>query len=141
MHRSHGEWYSGDPTLESRPRLSLRPFNGETVERDFEVAGGKATFAPRRQGSFWIPFIFTAAEPPTWDLRLDPGVPIDLKISIGVGAADADLIGTTVSDLDLDAGVGRSVVILPAKGRFRGSIGGRHRGDARDHFIHDGGSR
>ena len=101
---------------------TVYPFAGERVDRSFAVAGEKATFALRSEGSFWAPFVDWGGNQRTWSLELDPDVSLDLEISLGAGISDADLTGTTISDLDVSLGVGRSLVTLLAAGRFRANI-------------------
>jgi hypothetical protein len=49
-----------------------------------------------------------------WNIGLSPEVPIDLSISGGVGAANFDLSGLEITDLNVSSGVGEITVNLPA---------------------------
>lgn len=57
-----------------------------------------------------------------WDLDLNSGVPLDLRIGTGVGRADIDLSRLTVRELKLDSGVGKTTVMLPDQGRLEADI-------------------
>jgi len=117
----HVEALSGSTSLIEG---TVRPFRGERIERDFHVAGERATFSLRSQGTVGVLIPDVSGEQPTWDLRLDPDVPLSLDVSLGVGASDIDLTGMTVSDLSVDVAIGRSKVTLPSEGRFRAKING-----------------
>lgn len=47
-----------------------------------------------------------------WDLKLGAGLPIDLKIDIGVGKSELDLAGLELNSLRVDAGVGEGTIDL-----------------------------
>jgi hypothetical protein len=60
----------------------------------------------------------------TWHFGLTSKVPVDLEISTGVGLVGADLTGLNLSALDIEMGVGRVVVTLPAEGSFTANLSG-----------------
>ncbi len=47
-----------------------------------------------------------------WDLKLNPDVPIDLEVDMGVGKSDVNLAGLNLSGLSIEAGVGEGTVDL-----------------------------
>lgn len=49
----------------------------------------------------------------TWDVGLSPNVPLDLSIDGGVGPVKANLTGLTISELEIDSGVGTMNITLP----------------------------
>jgi hypothetical protein len=102
----------------------LRPGRGERVRPDFTVAGEKATFALRSESVTVGPFPGGWGGQRTWDLGLNPNVPLDLEISLGVGESNVDLRGLTVSGLDVDMGIGQTTVTLPEEGHFWARIDG-----------------
>src|SRR3990170_476022 len=51
-----------------------------------------------------------------WTLELNPEIPLTLTIDTGVGEMQIDLSGLHLNELDLNGGVGRTVVTLPAEG-------------------------
>jgi hypothetical protein len=95
----------------------------QRVRRDFAVAGNTATFSVRGEGETFGPFIGWS-DRPSWDLGLAPEVPLELEVGMGVGRADIDLTGLTVSNLKVSMGVGQTIVTLPDEGRFQAKIEG-----------------
>jgi hypothetical protein len=49
-----------------------------------------------------------------WNVGLAPDVPLKLKINSGIGTSHLDLGGLHLADLEIDAGVGETHLILPA---------------------------
>jgi hypothetical protein len=96
---------------------------GGEVMRGFEVEGETARLTLQRSGTVG-PFLGVGGEQWTWSLGINPDVPLDLEIGLGVGESTIDLTDMIVNDLDVSMGVGRSVVLLPAEGRFRARIEG-----------------
>ena len=80
---------------------TLRPNQGGRVARDFAIEGEKATFTLRNEGVSVGPFPGGWGGQWTWNLGLNPDVPLDLEISLGVGESDVDLRGLMVSELPL----------------------------------------
>jgi len=95
---------------------------GQRVKRDFAIAGKTATFTLRSEGETG-PF-FWWGDQWSWELGLAPEVPLELEVSFGVGQADIDLTGLTVSNLKMSMGVGQTRVTLPDQGRFQAKIEG-----------------
>ncbi len=71
--------------------------------RDRDRSGGLIWLNPASWGSF-------ALEP--WELGLNPGVPLDLKLNIGAGSSDLNLAGLTLNSLLVDGGAGSIVLVL-----------------------------
>lgn len=61
---------------------------------------------------------------PPWQLRVTDAVPVQLRLSSGVGEAEMDLRGLSVDEARVDVGLGRSVIVLPDRGRPRIRIDG-----------------
>ena len=59
----------------------------------------------------------------SWDLALTNAIPLDLKISLGVGESELDLSELLVSELDLSIGVGQTTVTLPI-GEYTAQVDG-----------------
>ena len=70
----------------------------------------------------WTPFGSRYAE--EWRVWLDPEIPLQLEVDIGVGRADLDLADLTLTRLDLNAGVGEVAVVLSGKGDYDAFING-----------------
>jgi len=101
----------------------IRVGRGQSVRRDFAVVGKTATFILQTKGATFGPFIGWSDQR-SWDLGLAPEVPLELQVSLGVGLADVDLTGLTVSDLKVTMGLGRTTVTLPDEGSFYAKIEG-----------------
>ena len=52
----------------------------------------------------------------SWNIRLNPAVPLDLDVNAGASNVDIDLAGLQVSSLNLDIGASDTTVVFPAKG-------------------------
>jgi hypothetical protein len=57
-----------------------------------------------------------------WDVALNAGVPIALKLNLGANKSDLDLHDMNITDLDLDTGASDSKLTLPSRGRFRADL-------------------
>lgn len=64
----------------------------------------------------------TSVEP--WNLRLTDEVPVQLRVSTGLGETRLDLSGLTVEEARVDVGIGRTKVALPDRGRPRVRVDG-----------------
>lgn len=96
----------------------------EELTQDFTVQEQGAVFTLSTQRTSFGPF--TTGWPATrlWDLQLSPRVPWHVQASLGVGEMDLDLSGVTLDDLDVDLGIGQTVVSLPPEGRFTARVEG-----------------
>jgi hypothetical protein len=99
----------------------VRVASRERVVPDFSVKNGTANFILRGQGATFGPFVGGGVRP-AWDLGLNPGLPLQLDVSLGAGESDVDLTGLMVSGLKMNMGVGLTQVTLPDKGRFQAKI-------------------
>lgn len=59
-----------------------------------------------------------------WQLSLSPKVAFSLDANLGAGEAFLDLTGLDIRELRVEAGVGRSTVILPNEGDMTASVNG-----------------
>jgi len=57
-----------------------------------------------------------------WDVALNAGVPIALKLNLGANKSDLDLHDMSITDLDLDTGASDTKLTLPSRGRFRADL-------------------
>ncbi len=110
--------YDG-PLLSGSVRLRER----ERLMRDERREGDRAVvkLAQRRRG--WLGHLVSAEEP-SWDLKLSPVVPIELRVDAGVGESRLDLRRLSIERLWIDSGVGLTEVTLPSRGRLRAEIHG-----------------
>ncbi len=102
---------------------AIRVGRGQRARQNFAVVGKTATFTLRAEGGTFGPFIGWNDQR-GWELGLAPEVPLGLEVNLGVGLADIDLTGLTVSNLEVSMGVGQTTVILPDEGRFQAKIEG-----------------
>lgn len=58
----------------------------------------------------------------TWDLHLNPDIPLKLKVETGAGEGNLDLEKLRVTNLELNSGVGKLTVTVPASGSTTGTI-------------------
>lgn len=97
----------------------------DQLQREFSVSGGTASFKLHaiQQGTWVLPLGPRGGER-TWDLRLNPETPLDLKISTGAGSAVLDLTGLNLTAVSVSAGVGNTTLTLPRTGVFRVNVSG-----------------
>jgi hypothetical protein len=83
------------------------------------------TFSLKSQGGvFFAPVGKTSGW--QWDVNFTPSVPMDMNVNMGVGEIELDLNRLRVDQLDVNLGVGKITVVLPAKtlhGKLNCAIG------------------
>jgi hypothetical protein len=110
---------SDDNLMEGKVRLA----GDEKISRSFVKEAGKATLSlghDSRTGALSSVF----GGDPTWEIQLTRRVPLKLDVECGVGAAELDLRGLSLSDFRIETGVGRVEVILPDSGHLRARLHG-----------------
>ncbi len=95
----------------------------EEVEQVFE-GGTRATYTLEAGEVSWVPFGTWAFDRRLWDVGLSPGAVLDLEAELGAGEAILDLTGLQLERLQVEVGLGRAEVRLPAEGRFEASVDG-----------------
>ncbi len=95
----------------------------EEVEQVLD-SGTRATYTLQAGDVSWVPFGTWSFDRRLWDVGLSPGVVLDLEAELGAGEAVLDLTGLQLERLEVDVGVGRVEIRLPAEGRFEASIDG-----------------
>ncbi len=100
--------------------------DGDRVNQDFHVSGNTAYFGLRSHNDWIGPWDDREArgDDRRWDLRLNPDVPTQLKISGGVGRATLDLSRLKLSDLEVHTGLGKTDITMPGQGRVRATVEG-----------------
>lgn len=102
-------WTTGEPVIES-----------EVDQGAAEVTLGERTSA----SSFFNPFGWVGSdEPREWAFVLNHDIPTDLRVDVGNGSLDADLVGMTLARLEIEGGNGSASAILPA-GSYEVSVEG-----------------
>jgi len=97
---------------------------GERATPVFSVKGDRATFALQTDRHSFGPTFWGGGGGRTWDLDLAPGIPLDLRVDLGMGEADLDLTGLAVSSLDVSVAMGKTTVLLPQEGDIKAKIDG-----------------
>ncbi|OFW60298.1 MAG: hypothetical protein A2133_10065 [Actinobacteria bacterium RBG_16_64_13] len=100
-------------TSPDRPLLSAAVTYRGSV--DFQSSGDAAKdVSIKATGqSWWWQWLDDLGATP-WDIGLDPGVPLDLKVDSVSGSSDLDLAGMRLADLEVDMSSGSTRLILPA---------------------------
>lgn len=98
---------------------------GEAMKPDLAVKGSKATFTLRSDRQSFGPTLGGwYGEDRLWDLGIAPEVTLELKVGLSAGESDLDLTDLTLSNLDVDMGVGKTTVTLPDEGDFAAKVDG-----------------
>lgn len=95
----------------------------EELQQDFQP-GTRASYRLESEGESWVPFGTWAMDRRVWQVGLTPGAALDLKAEMGAGEVVLDLTGLQMERLEVDMGLGRIEVRLPAAGRFEASVEG-----------------
>jgi len=98
---------------------------GLSLEPSQTLAGDVVTLSLKPEGSTNLPVISPSLEP-GWDLKLNPNLPLDLKLKLAAGSQTLDLRGTNIQMLELETAVGSSILILPDQtitGTIKGAVG------------------
>jgi hypothetical protein len=91
---------------------------GELIN-DMQRSGDTATV---RLGSRSQPFplsFFEWAMGERWDIRINPGITLDLDLKVGSGSLTSDLSGLTLRDVTVNQDSGQSTLVLPESGQYR----------------------
>ncbi len=100
---------------------TFRHGEGTRVVKTYNVVGSDGRLALKEEGTN---FILGGMSSSRWDLGLNPGLPIVLRVNGGVGSANLDLSGLNISSLNLDTGVGSLNVTMPASGSVSARVNG-----------------
>ena len=96
----------------------------ERVTRSFSVNDGTAMYALRYESNRFFNWGQRSGDNNLWTLRLNPDVPLHLRIDSGVGMTDANLARLRLTALDIHTGVGQTIATLPAQGDLPVTIEG-----------------
>jgi hypothetical protein len=105
---------------------TVQPAPRAQIVRSFAVNGDTAVFKLHSTGaSAWmVPPTTARFENLRWDLRLNPSVPMQLKVETGAGTAALDLARLRVTDLEANIGVGTTTLTMPAQGQVQAQVNG-----------------
>jgi len=91
------------------------------TELDFGGRGvAEISLRSRTQRIGWTPFDDDDRE--SWQVRLNPAIPMRIKVDSGVGSSDLDLENLALTALDVNAGVGEMTITLPRQGSYDATI-------------------
>lgn len=96
----------------------------EGVEPFFYQAKDTAIYRLDSQGLLVPPLLSRWDGEPAWNLQLTPNLPLQLKVTQGVGLSELDLRALKLDSLDLRLGAGQTTVLLPERGQVVGRIDG-----------------
>ncbi|MCB0062348.1 MAG: hypothetical protein KDE19_09540, partial [Caldilineaceae bacterium] len=96
----------------------------EELVTDFGILGSTASYQLKSGSQSLILPTFGRGAGGLWDLQLNRTLPLDLRISTGVGSSELNLQQLTLTGLSIDAGVGKVEVTLPATGNFEATVNG-----------------
>ncbi len=83
------------------------------LRSDVEDGSAEVSLATQDSGWGWLnPATWDEVEP--WDLRLNSRIPTALQLDVGSGSVEFDLIGLTLTNLEIDGGSGVMHASLPA---------------------------
>ncbi|MGE5265334.1 MAG: LiaI-LiaF-like domain-containing protein [Acidobacteriota bacterium] len=103
---------------------TYRHSEGVRVVKTYDVAGSDGRLSLKEEGSN---FMLGGATASRWDLGLNPGIPIVLRVDGGVGHSSLDLGTLKITSLQIDTGVGSMNVTTPGTGsvtmRLNGGVG------------------
>lgn len=97
-------------------------YGRERLERDFNVSNGTAYLRLNSNTDGVFPFWNTDGGTRTWDLGLNPNVPMDLQVDTGASEANLDLEQLNLSDLAVHGGVGQATIVLPERGQLTAEV-------------------
>lgn len=101
---------------------SINLQGSDTVSPTFSVEDGGATYRLKAQGVFVG--LTPGSDWRSWDLKLNPTVPIALEIRMGAGDIDLDLSELQLSSLAVNRAVGTTTMTLPKQGRLSAEVNG-----------------
>ena len=101
---------------------SINLYARERLERAFNVSNGTAYLRLNSNTDGIFPFWNTDGGARTWELDLNPDVPIDLEVDSGAGDSNLDLQQLNLTNLTVDGGVGRTTIVLPERGQLTADV-------------------
>ncbi len=91
---------------------------GELIN-DMQRSGDSATVRLGTRGQSFPLFFFEWAMGERWDIRINPGITLDLNLNVRSGALTGDLSGLALREVTLDQNSGQSTLLLPESGQYR----------------------
>ena len=91
------------------------------VNKAYNVAGTEGRLSLKEDG---VNFMLGGSSSSRWDLKLNPGIPIAVRLNGGVGRATLDLAALNIPSIAIDAGVGNLTLTTPKNGVTTMTING-----------------
>lgn len=101
---------------------TIRLSKGEEIDQDLTASGQQIRYELRTLEESWTTPLGGWNTGRIWDLGLTPGAALNLAAVLAVGEAHLDLSGLDINDLQVEMGLGRIELTLPAEGRFEGKL-------------------
>lgn len=100
----------------------IRKGKNEDIEESLSPPGSDLTYSLGTGEWSWGAFPGAWDQSRVWELGLSPGASLALSSDMAVGDASLDLTGLTIEDLNVEMGLGRIKVVLPATGQFSAKL-------------------
>jgi hypothetical protein len=102
----------------------ISPTRGEEIEQEIQISDHRLEAKLQTSSVFIVPDLFNAGDHVRWDIKLHPDVEYEFLIDIGAGKMDLKLEDLFVKSLDVDTGIGQTIIHLPGKGGYDAIING-----------------
>ena len=111
---------------ENLARGTLELAEGEQLDQTFRMVGDTAYLSLDTHGQQFYPswWFKTNDNERNWQIDLNDSIPTDLDINTGVGKSVLDLSGINLTNLTLDSGVGEVTIYLPGAGEYTVDVSG-----------------
>jgi hypothetical protein len=103
-------------------RGTIRLARGEEFDQGVTASGQRISYELRTLEESWTTPLGGWNTDRIWDLGLTPGASLDLAAVLAAGQADLDLSDLDMNDLQVEVGLGRVELTLPAEGRFAAKL-------------------
>lgn len=98
---------------------------GEQLQQDFRMHGSTAYLSLGSKGHAIFPawwFGKNDGRSREWHVNINDDIPMELEVCLGVGKAELDLRQVELNTLNMETGVGKTVVYLPEDGDFNAFV-------------------
>ena len=100
----------------------VRDGPGTSTQKSYFIQDGVGRLMlAQKQSPLFAPFAASNAST-RWAIRLYPDKPLALEVNTGVGTANLDLSGLSLTTFDLNTGVGQTRVSFPAGGSVQAKV-------------------
>ena len=103
---------------------NVRTTSGPKITHSYQVLGKRGVYTLSTEKGQDNLYLMRGDIERSWDLALNPQLPLELEVALAVGEADLDLSKLRLSALKVSMAVGRTHVTLPAEGKLKADLGG-----------------